>query len=118
MLYKPARVGAPLFEQSWPNAKAFRIGLMTGKGMSAASISEVLEDGTTANAVCSMLSEWGHRCDGAKRTYAGVPVQLSGKHRTMIAKEAARRGMDFNELCADVLVTVAKDGLWSAVIDG
>ena len=110
------RVGAPLFRERWSNRKAFRIGVMAGQGLSVPAICKELGDGTTENVISTMLAEWGFAQPG-KRTHRPVKVMLSGKHRTMIYTEAKARGTDMSELCRRILVQVAQDRLYAAILD-
>lgn len=112
------RLGAPLFIERWSNRKAFWIGVYTGQGMSVPAICDRLADGVSPNTVSGMLSQWGFRLpDDAKRSYGPVKVMLAAKDRTRIAAEARNREADMSELCRRVLVSVARDQLWKAVLD-
>lgn len=112
------RLGAPLFVERWSNRKAFWIGVYTGQGMSIPAICARLADGVTPNTVSGMLTQWGYRLpEAGKRTYGPVKVMLSARDRTRIAAEAGARGLDMSELCRQVLVNVARDELWKAVLD-
>ena len=116
---EPERLGHPLFVEKWSNRRAFRIGLMTGQGMTAPAIARALGDGVPPNLITAMLSEWGHKLDGDRHTHGPVKVMLSAKHRTMLADEAMRRGIDMPELCRRLLVQIAQDGdtLFPAILD-
>lgn len=112
------RMGAPLFAERWSNKRAFDIGVLTGRGLTAQRVCDRLADGVTPNMITAMWSHWGHHAISSHHTYAAVPVPLSGIHRTMIDAEAERRRMDIQEICRAVMENVAKDQLWSAVLDG
>lgn len=111
------RVGAPLFAQKWDNRKAFWIGVYTGQGLTATSITKRYKDGSTPNMITAMWSDWEYSPNEAHHTYAPVPVPLSGIHRTMIDAEAERRNMDMQDICRAVIETVAKENLWKALLD-
>lgn len=112
------RMGAPLFAERWSNKKAFDIGVLTGRGLTAQRICDRLADGVTPNMITAMWSHWGHHGTETEHTYAPVLIALSGIHRTRIDMEAQARGMDINELCRAVMETVAKDdNLWEAILD-
>lgn len=111
------RVGAPLFVERWSNRRAFEIGVLTGRGLTAQRICDRLNDGVTPNMITAMWSHWGHHSSADHHTYAAVPVPLSGIHRTMIDAEAERRRMDIQELCQAVLETTARDNMWKAILD-
>lgn len=111
------RLGAPLFEPRWGNDKAFWIGVYAEKGMSVPAICEKLNDGVTPNVITGMMSQWGYRLPAGKHTYGPVKVMLAARDRTKIAAEGGRRGMDIGEICRQVLVNVARDELWKAVLD-
>jgi hypothetical protein len=111
------RIGHPLWVEKWSNRKAFEIGLMTGRGLTAQRICDRLNDGVTPNMITAMWSHWGHIAGANHHTYAAIPVPLSGIHRTLIDAEAERRRMDIQEICQSVLETVAKEDLWKAVLE-
>jgi hypothetical protein len=111
------RVGAPLFKEIWTNRKSFWIGVYTGQGLTATSITRRYEDGSTPNMITAMWSQWEYSSGETQHTYAAVPVPLSGIHRTMIDAEAERRNMDMQDICRAVLETVAKENLWKALLD-
>lgn len=46
-----------------------------------------------------------------------LTVYMPAKHRTKIAREALERGVDMTEFASRVLATVARDGLFGAVLD-
>jgi hypothetical protein len=115
---EPERLGHPLFQERWSNRRAFKIGLMTGQGMTAPAIARALGDGVPPNLITAMLSEWGHKLEGDRHTHGPVKIMLAAKHRTLLADEARKRDLDMPELCRRVLVQVAQDQLWKAVIDG
>ena len=112
------RVGAPLFAERWSNRKSFWIGVYTGRGLTAQRVCDRLADGVTPNMITAMWSHWEYSLSSNEHTYAAVPVPLSGIHRTAIDAEAEARGMDISEICRAVMETVAKEQLWSAVLDG
>jgi hypothetical protein len=111
------RLGAPLFVERWSNRRAFWIGVYTGQGMSIPSICDRLGDGVPPNVVSGMLSHWGFTLPEGKRSYGPVKVMLAARDRTKIAAEAKARETDMSELCRQVLVNVARDQLWKAVLD-
>lgn len=111
------RIGHPLWVEKWSNRKAFEIGLMTGRGLTAQRICDRLNDGVTPNMITAMWSHWGHQSRETDHTYAAVPVTLSGIHRTKIDAEAADRGMDMSEICRAVMETVARENLWKAILE-
>lgn len=111
------RLGAPLFAERWSNRRAFDIGVMTGRGLTAQRICDRLGDGVMPNMITGMWSFWGHTSDASHHTYAAVSVPLSGIHRTMIDAEAERRGMDIQEICQAVLETTARDDMWKAILE-
>jgi len=111
------RVGAPLFSDVWPNRKVARVASLLAKGYSCASIAKELGDGTTANQITALASFWKITPKGERHTYAPVPVPLSGRHRTVLAAEALRRGMELPELVARMAETICRDGLFGAVLD-
>jgi hypothetical protein len=111
------RLGAPLFAERWSNKRAFDIGVMTGRGLTAQRICDRLGDGVMPNMITGMWSFWGYHTNTSHHTYAAVPVPLSGIHRTMIDAEAERRRMDIQDICQAVMENVARDALWSAVLD-
>jgi hypothetical protein len=110
-------LGAPPFREAWGNRKAFYIGLYVGKGYSTTAIVNKLNDGLTRSALTGMVTQWGYTITEGKRTHAPVKVMLSGRDRTLIATEGGRRGVDISELCRQVLVNVARDEMWKAVLD-
>lgn len=112
------RLGAPLFAERWTNRKAFWIGVHTGRGLTAQRICDRLNDGVQPNMITAMWSHWEYSVTTTEHTYAAVPVPLSGIHRTMIDAEAERRGMDIQELAQAILESVARDQLWTAVLEG
>lgn len=111
------RMGAPLFAERWSNKRAFDIGVLTGRGLTAQRICDRLADGVTPNMITAMWSHWGHLAGSNHHTYAAIPVALSGIHRTMIDEEAARRRMDIQDICQAVMETVAKEDLWKAILE-
>lgn len=111
------RVGAPLFVERWSNKRAFDIGVLTGRGLTAQRVCDRLNDGVTPNMITAMWSHWGHHSSADHHTYAAVPVSLSGVHRTQIDAEAEARGMDMSDLCRAVMETVARENLWKAVLE-
>lgn len=111
------RLGAPLFVERWSNRKAFWIGVYAGQGLSLSAMCAELGDGVPPNVVGSMLNHWGFTVSEGMHTYGAVKVLLSGRHRTQLAAEARRRGIEIGELCRQVLVNVARDELWKAVLD-
>ena len=111
------RVGAPLFVERWGNRKAFWIGVHAGRGLSAPAICKELGDGVTPNVLTGMMSAWDYKLPSTKRTHGPVKVMLSAKHRTMIHAEAKRRDMDMSELMRRVIVQVAQDRMWTAILD-
>lgn len=111
------RVGAPLFCEHWSNRKAFWIGVHAGRGLSAPSICKELADGSTPNLINAMLSEWGHTQRQGKHTHRPVKVMLSAKHRTMWHAEAKKRDCDMTELMRRVLVVVAQDDMYAALLE-
>lgn len=114
---EPERVGHPLFREVWSNKKCFKIGLMAGQGMTAAAICSVLNDGSTPNLITAMFSEWGFRASEGEHTHRPVKVMLAGRHRTMLAGEARSRNLDLPELCRRILVQIAQDRLYAAILD-
>ena len=42
---------------------------------------------------------------------------LAGRHRTMLAGEARSRNLDLPELCRRILVQIAQDRLYAAILD-
>lgn len=111
------RIGAPLFVERWSNKRAFDIGVLTGRGLTAQRVCDRLGDGATPNMITAMWSHWGHHVTSSQHTYAAVPVPLSGIHRTMIDAEAQRRKMDIQDLCRAVLEATARDDMWRAILD-
>lgn len=111
------RLGAPLFAERWSNKRAFDIGVLTGRGLTAQRVCDRLADGVTPNMITAMWSHWGHHASADHHTYAAVAVPLSGIHRTMIDAEAEARGMEMSEICAAVMETVARENLWKAVLE-
>lgn len=118
VLQPRGRVGAPLYRDQWSNAKCVRIASMAAAGYTAKSIASRMADGTTANDVTAMLSDWGLKQKGSRHSYAAVPVELTGMHRTRLADEAQRRGMEMPELLAKITATICRDELFDAVLDG
>lgn len=112
------RLGHPLFKEVWSNRRAFWIGVYAGQGMSTPAICDRLGDGVTPNTISGMLSHWGYRLPEGKHSYGPVKVMLAAKDRTRIAAEAKARDTDMSELSRRVLVAVARDQLWRAVLDG
>jgi hypothetical protein len=113
----PQRVGAPLFIDQWPNAKVAKVAVMIGRGYSYQAIADALADGTTANQITALASFWKIAPKGERHTYAPVTVSLSGRHRSVLAGEAGRRGMELPELVAKIAETICRDGLFGAVLD-
>ena len=111
------RVGAPLFVERWSNRRAFEIGVLTGRGLTAQRVCDRLNDGVTPNMITAMWSHWGHHSSSDHHTDAGVPVPLSGIHRTMIDAVAERRRMDIQDICQAVMETTARDNMWKAILD-
>jgi hypothetical protein len=111
------RLGHPLFTERWSNRKAFRIGVMAGQGMTAAAICNALNDGSTPNLITAMFSEWGFKVSEGEHTHKPVKVMLAGRHRTMLADEARNREIDMPELCRRVLVQVAQDDMYRAILE-
>lgn len=111
------RLGAPLFAERWSNKRAFDIGVLTGRGLTAQRICDRLADGVTPNMITAMWSHWGHHSTETEHTYAPVRIALSGIHRTQIDEEAERRKMDMADLCRAVMETVAKEQLWKAILE-
>lgn len=114
---EPERMGHPLFTERWSNRKAFKIGVMAGQGMTAAAICNALHDGSTPNLITAMFSEWGFKVSEGEHTHKPVKVILAGRHRTMLADEARKRETDMPELCRRILVQVAQDDMYRAVLD-
>lgn len=112
------RLGAPLFAERWDNRKCARIGYMAGQGLSAPAIERALGENGTANTIAHMLNVWGIRLPQGKHTHGPVKVMLSARHRTMLAAEAMSRETDLPELCRRILVQVASDDLYAAVLEG
>lgn len=111
------RIGAPLFAERWSNKRAFEIGLLTGRGLTAQRVCDRLSDGVTPNMITAMWSHWGYHSPETDHTYAPVRIALSGVHRTKIDAEAQSRGMDMSDLCRAVMETVARENLWKAVLE-
>lgn len=114
----PERIGHDLFKEVWSNRKAFWIGLYTGQGLSAPAIEKALGEQDTANVIAHMVNVWGYRLAGDQHTYEKVRVPMAARHRTMLAEEAMKREMELPELCRRVLVQVATDDLFKAIIEG
>jgi hypothetical protein len=114
---EPERLGHPLFTERWGNRKAFWIGLYTGHGLSAPAIEKALGEQDTANTIAHMVNFWGYRLDGEQHTHGKVRVPLSAKHRTMLADEAMNREMSMPELCRRILVQVAQDDMYRAILE-
>lgn len=114
------RIGAPLYTDVWPNKKVARVAALAAKGYSAPAIAAEISDGSTPSQIAHMIWVWGIQAGSsdARRTYADVPVPLAAKHRTALAAEAKRRGMDMSELLQQVAVTLCQDNLFGAVLDG
>ncbi len=114
------RIGAPLYKDQWPNRKVARVASMAAMGYSSTVIASILADGSTGNQVAHMIHHWGIRPKSSdpRKTYADVAVPLCAKHRTILALEAERRGMDLPELIARMAETICRDGLFGAVLDG
>lgn len=107
-----------LYSDKWENRKAALVASMAAKGYTARTIASSLADGTTANDVTAMLSDWGLQQKGSRHSYAAVPVELTGMHRTRLADEAQQRGMEMPELLAKITAAICRDGLFDAVLDG
>lgn len=118
ILQPRGRVGAPLFQDTWPNKKVARVASMAVQGYTAKSIAARLADGTTVNQITGMISDWGLQQMGSRHSYAAVPVELTGMHRTKLADEAQSRGMEMPELIAKMTAAICRDGLFEAVLDG
>ena len=114
---EPERLGHPLFTERWSNRKAFKIGLMAGQGMTAAAICKALNDGSTPNLITAMFSEWGFKVSEGEHTHKPVKVMLAGRHRTLLADEARQREIDMPDLCRRILVQVAQDDMYRAILD-
>jgi hypothetical protein len=120
VLQPRGRVGAPLYRDQWSNAKCVRIATMVAHGYSGTAIAAELYDGTTPNQVSSMVEHWGiaPKSSDPRFSYVDVPVPLSAIHRTALAAEARQRGMELSELLQKVAVTLCRDDLFGAVLDG
>jgi hypothetical protein len=64
-----------------------------------------------------MFSEWGFKVSEGEHTHKPVKVMLAGRHRTMLADEARNREIDMPELCRRVLVQVAQDDMYRAILE-
>jgi len=113
------RLGAPPYADVWPNRKVARVAALAAKGYSAPAIAAEINDGSTSNQIAHMIWVWGiqARSSDTRRSYADVPVPLAAKHRTALAAEAKRRGVDLSELLQQVAITLCRDDLFSAVLD-
>ncbi|WP_425033567.1 hypothetical protein [Pelagibacterium sp.] len=113
------RVGHPLFGDQWPNSKAAKVAAMLANGYSAPAIAAELNDGTSANAIRAMARHWGltPKSTDPRHTYCDVSVPLAAKYRTKLAEEARKRGVEMPELMAQVMMTMCRDGLYSAILD-
>jgi len=107
-----------LYADKWENRKAALVASMAARGYTAKTIAFSLADGTTVNEVTAMLSDWGLKQKGSRHSYAAVPVELTGMHRTRLADEAQRRGLEMPELVAKITATICRDELFDAVLDG
>lgn len=112
------RIGAPLFEEKWRNAKVAKVAYLIGQGWTAQAIADDLADGTTVNQITGMISHWGITAHSDRHTYVLVPVAMAAKHRSKLCAEARSRGMMMPDLAGKLLATVAADGLFGAVLDG
>lgn len=110
-------MGAPPFIERWSNSKAFWIGVHAGRGLSVPAICDVMNDGLTPNMVTAMFDYWGFKASEGRQTHRPVKVMLSGKHRTLIHREAKARDTDMAELCRRILVQVAQDRMYRAILD-
>lgn len=90
---------------------------MVGQGWTAQLIVDSLGDGTTARQITAMTSFGGIATKGTRHTYAPMPIELSGRHRGMLAAEALRRGMPLPKLEEKLLANVATDDLFGSVLD-
>ena len=115
---RTTRVGAPLFEEKWPNTKVAKVAYLIGQGWTAQAVADELADGTKANQITAMTSHWGIVIRGDRHTYAPLLVAIAAKHRTKLCAEARSRGMMMPDLAGKLLATVAADGLFGAVLDG
>jgi hypothetical protein len=111
------RKGAALFADQWSNAKCAKVAYLAGQGWTAQATADRLQDGTTARQITAMTSHWGIATKGTRHTYAPLPIELSGRHRGMLAAEALRRGIPLPVLGEKLLATVAADDLFGAVLD-
>ncbi len=113
------RKGHPLFADQWPNMKVAKVASLISKGYSCTAIAAELNDGTTSNQIASMVVHWGilPKSSDQRHTYCDVPVPLAASSRTRIAEEARRRGVEMPELMAQVMMTMCRDGLYSAILD-
>lgn len=117
---RPVRLGAPLFQDKLPNKKVARIAALSAKGYTPTSIAAMLGDGTTRNQIASMTKIWGITAKSeteTRNTWADIPVPLCGKHRTALALEAERRGIELSELMTRMAETICRDDLFGAVLD-
>ncbi|WEJ31988.1 hypothetical protein [Devosia sp. SD17-2] len=112
--------GTPPYADVWPNRKVARVAALAAKGYSAPAIAAEISDGSTPSQIAHMIWVWGIQAGSSdtRRSYADVPVPLAAKHRTALAAEAKRRGMDLSELLQKVAVTLCRDDLFGAVLDG
>ena len=118
---KPVRVGAPLYADVWPNRKVARVASLSALGYTPTSIAAMLDDGTTRNQIASMTKAWGITAKSdteTRNTWADLRVPLCGRHRTALAIEAERRGIELPELMTKLAEAIVRDGLFDAVLDG
>lgn len=112
------RKGHPLYAEQWPNRKCFQVGVMAGRRHTFPAIAEALADGTTADDAKRMANHWGFVPRARRKGEVIVEVPLPGKLRTKLAHEAKRRGLEMDQLIADVMHAIAADELWAAILDG
>lgn len=103
---------------AYRNRLAFKIGYMGARYMTPVQIAAALDGQLTPAQIEAAWQMLEFTPPVLAPGHDLVDVSLSGKHRTMICREATSRGMELPGLAAALLGRAADDMLFAALLDG
>lgn len=101
--------------ERWSNAKCAHIAYHVAMGASSYELSAILADGTSPETLRSTVKKWRLPTGFEKRSYS--LVYLSSHKRRLLKEQAAKLGIDPEEMLKRICECAIGDELYSAIVD-